>query len=184
MNISEAQLRALIHGHIVGDIGEVQAYKNGSKNLVKGFLRDTVDDLRGIHGIELELENNSYGSGYASYWNVFCYSKSGIKVIGDRTHFAGLGLYLCRHAPVVVLGRAEKIKTKNSQSGDFLRPNELEPLPPKPWVNTIRANLEKRGFILPSQEFFCQPLPFNAKINTIVSDPPYTMFDAFFYWED
>jgi hypothetical protein len=143
-----------------------------------------VDELRDIHGIELELENNSYGSGYASYWDVFCYSKSGVQVKGDRTHFEGLGLYLCCLAPVAVLGGAEKTKTKNSSSGGFLRPDELEPLPQEPWVQTVHAKLEKRGFALPSQKFLRQPLPFAARVATILGDPPYTIFDAFFHWED
>jgi hypothetical protein len=184
MDITEAQLRALIAGQIVGDLGDVEAYKNGSRNLVKGFLRDTVDGLRGIHGIETELENSNYGSGVASYWDVFCYSKSGVQVKGDRTHFEGLGLYLCCLAPVAVLGAAEKTRTKNSGSGGFLRPDELEPLPQEPWVQTIRAKLEKRGFVLPSQKFLRQPLPFAARVPTILASPPYTMFDVFFHWED
>jgi hypothetical protein len=102
MVVSEKQLQALINGHIVGEIGDVAAFKNGSKNLVKSFLH----------------------------------------------------------------------------------PADLEPAPMGRWVDAIRAKLEQRGFILPSQKFFRQPLPLKTRVNTILGDPPYTVFDAFFYWED
>jgi hypothetical protein len=184
MDISEKQLQALIHGHIVGEIGDVAAFKNGSKNLVKGFLRDTVDELRGIQGTRLEVENSSYGSGYASFWDVFCHSSNATRIQNKTTSVSGVTLYLCRLAPVVVLGSAEKTKSKNASSGGFLRPADLEPAPVGWWVDAIRTKLEQRGFILPSQKFFRQPLPFEARVKTILGDPPYTVFDAFFYWED
>lgn len=169
-------------------VGEHEAYKNGSDNKIKGHIKATIHDLEQSRIIALETQD-SYGSGYASYIDVFCYKKdrSSSQVKSGTTYVAGIGIYLCKLAPVAVMGSTAQSQGPNGGTFGFLRSEDLGTLPLGDWIkinNQIRQKLEKHGFEILDPRELKKPLPFTAEIETNFGDPPYTIFDAFFHWMD
>lgn len=184
MEITNEILERVIAGN---PVGEHEAYKNGSDNKIKGHIKATIHDLEQANPIQVESE--SYGSGYASYVEVFCYQKDGRSshVNAGTTYTDGIAVYLCKLAPVAVMGAMQKTKSKHGGGGSFLRPEDLNTLPEGDWfefTNVIRSKLEKNGFEILEARGMKKTMPFEANIPTILGNPPFQVFDAFFHWED
>ena len=159
---------------------ETHPYWGGNQRVIKSFLQDVIRDL--VQSELIDLQVGSDDGAYASFWNVFCYKKN-----STSTYTRGITLYLCELEPVVVMGSTGGKRGKN-QSGLFdLRPENLNIFPQGDWTEVVielKYKLEKHGFILLDPEFVKQPMPFEVKIRTILKQPPYQIFDAFFHSED
>lgn len=154
----------------------------------KSALKNVLHELEQSKQIAVESDD-SYGSGYASYLDVFCFKKDGssTRVSGLSTITEGIALYLCKLAPVAVMGAMTKTKSKNGGSSSFLRPEDSNILPAGNWdtvIFEIKQKLEKQNIELLEPKILKQKMPFVAEIPTIFGDPPYQIFDAFFHWED
>jgi hypothetical protein len=185
VEITNEILERMIAGKPVGDH---EAYKNGSHNKIKGHIKATIHDLEQSRIIALETQD-SYGSGYASYVDVFCCKKdrSSSQVKSGTTYIEGITIYLCKLAPVAVMGAMEKTRSKNSGSSGFLHTEDLNTFPPGDWLEIdieLRKKLERHGIEILEPRELKKPLPFAAEIETNLGDPPYTIFDAFFNWMD
>jgi hypothetical protein len=185
VNITNEILERVIAGKPVGDH---EAYKNGSKNAIKGHIKATIHDLEQSRIVALETRD-SYGSGYASYVDVFCYKKDGSSshVKSGTTYIDGIGIYLCKLAPVAVMGSMGQSQGPNGGTFGFLRAEDLGTFPPGDWtkINTeIRQKLERHGIEILEPRELMRPLEFTANIETNFGDPPFTNFDAFFNWMD
>jgi hypothetical protein len=96
-------------------------------------------------------------------------------------------VYLCKLAPVAVMGAMQKTKSKHGGSGSFLRSEDLNAMPEGDWAafaDEIRNMLEQHGFEILEARELKKPLPLIAEIETNLGDPPYTIFDAIFHWMD
>ena len=185
MEITNEILERVIAGKVVG---EHEAYKNGSDNKIKGHIKTTIHDLEQSKTILLETED-SYGSGYASYIDVFCYKTGGrsSQVKSGTTYIDGIAIYLCKLAPVAVVGAMGKSRSPSGGTFGFLRAEDSNTFPPGDWTEMeaeIRHKLEKHGFEILGPRELKKNLPFIAEIETNLGDPPYTIFDAFFNWMD
>ena len=185
MEISNELLECVIAGK---PVGAHEAYKNGSHNTIKGHIKATIHDLEQSKNIVLETED-SYGSGYASFVDVFCYKSGGRSSIKTATHtlIHGITIYLCKLAPVAVMGAMEKTRHTTGGTSGVLNAEELNTFPPGNWLEVdieIRQKLERHGFEILSPRELKKPLPFTAKIETNFGNSPYTIFDAFFNWMD
>ena len=154
----------------------------------KSAVKNVLCDLEQSKQIVVESDDG-YGSGYASYLDVFCFKKDGSssRVSGLNTTIEGIALYLCKLAPVAVMGAMTKTKTKNGGSSGFLRPEDLNKPPAGDWdavIFEIRHKLEKQNVLMLEPKVLKQEMPFETKIPTILGNPPYQIFDAFFHWED
>jgi hypothetical protein len=186
MNLSEATLRQCIKGEPVGDR---YPYNNGSKQEIENFLKQVIAELKDSQLIQIDADFSHYGSGYASYVDLFCYYKDGSFNIqrGETTWIIGITLYLSRLAPVAVYGSGEKTKRKDGGSYSFLRPEDVGTLPEGEWnevLYEISNKLIKFGFDLLQPEDILPLLIFDTKIFTILNNGAYRVFDALFYWED
>ncbi len=187
MEITNEILEKIIAGKPVGDVAP---YSGGSHNVIKGFLKDTVHDFEQSKLFDLEVESESYGSGYASFWDLFCYKKNGKSstLKDNTTYIDGIAVYLCKLAPVAVMGAMERTRTGNSSSSSsFLHAEDVGTVPPGNWLEIareIRTKLEKRGFVLLERKILQQRIPFKTEIVTIIGDNPPQNFNAFFYWCD
>jgi hypothetical protein len=185
VEITNEILERIVAGKPVGDH---EAYKNGSKNAITGHIKATVHDLEQSKNLVIETED-SYGSGYASYVDVFCYKTGGRSStkLPEKTLIEGIAIYFCKLAPVAVMGAMEKTRSKNSSSSSFLHAEDLNTFPSGNWLEIdieIRNKLEKHGFEILGPRELKKPLPFSAEIETNFGDPPFTIFDAFFNWMD
>jgi hypothetical protein len=103
MNFDDATLKRLYETPPVGDIWP---YESGSLDVVEGYLRDTVAYLTHSALVTVEADFDSYGSGYASFVELFCYKCDGssTKPLVTGKSITGIVYCLSRHAPVVAFG--------------------------------------------------------------------------------
>jgi hypothetical protein len=187
MPLSDADLRSLLAGRPFG-LGTV--YAGGDEAAIEGFLRGVVSGLARSALVAAEADFGHYGSGYASYVDVFCPKRGGRSTTeaNDVQWIDGLVIYLSRLAPVAALGPSQRTRHRTGGSSDYLDASKVGLLPPGDWsaeANEVRAKLaENYGFTLLGQDELNRPLPFNADIATVLGDRPYRVFDAIFYWED
>lgn len=185
--LSEANLRRLVARQSFGDLSP---YSEGDDARIEAYLRRVVAGLSRSKLIGVEAKFDHYGSGYASYVDVFCYKRGGQSTTekGGVLWVDGLTVYLCRLAPFASIGRGERTKHDTGGSSDYLDPSKVGECPPGDWsreVSEVRTKLvEHYGFTLPSQDELRQRLPFETRIPTVLADLPYSVFDALFHWED
>ena len=149
-----------------------------------------VSDIDSSKVIKVEADFTSYGSGYASYVDVFCYKRDGssMKVTEHGQDISGIALYLCKLAPVAVWG--ENSKSKHSKGGcyGFLSPETVESLPEGDWnefMFILKDKLNKHRIEILKKRYVRQALDFDTKIPTLLNtNNAYKVFDALFYWED
>ncbi|MEV5493857.1 hypothetical protein AB0M50_00490 [Nonomuraea fuscirosea] len=164
----------------------------GGAASVEGFLRRVVADLDRMPALRVHhAEFGNYGSGYASYVDVFVTRRDGsaCRSANGWTEVEGLPLALCRLAPVAVLF------TPGSQSSgpDGAGSRGLPQLPlvaddaPPGWAaeyRQIRQVLDRHDLGLLDARLLGLPLERGLQVDTVLGDPPYTVFDAWFHWAD
>jgi hypothetical protein len=186
MDLSKSILRQIIAGH---PVGEAWPYHGGSDGDVETYLEACVEDINTSERIIAGAHFNHYGSGYASFVDVFCYRTDNSSTIeyGTVTEYRGITLYLCRLAPIAVYGKNTRTIGPRVSSASFLSAENVGTVPDHSWdgiIQDIQAKLINRGLSILDQLTARQPLSFDASISTNLSDPPYRVFDALFYWED
>lgn len=185
MIISSAQLREAI---LDKRIGRAEPYSVSSE-AVEAYLHNVVLELQQRASLEISAIFNHYGSGYASYVDVFCEKAQGRSKVqqGNELYSHAIVVYLCRLAPVAIYGAGLKIKRPQSESYRHIRLEGLATTPEGDWATELEdivTVLKKLGFTLLDKESLVQPLAFKAKIRTSFGTLPYTVFDALFHWED
>jgi hypothetical protein len=170
-------------------IGEVEPYKNGSEDLIHRHILDAVQLLGQCENIQIEMVDDHIASGFGSFVNIFCYKKDGSssRVESDRTIIDGINVYLCTLAPVAVMGATSKHHSKNAYSYGRLIPEKLNTLPGQDWIDfatEIRTILKRQKYNILETHEMTKPIPLEASILTILTDPPFQIFDAFFHWMD
>lgn len=170
-------------------VGQRWPYVGGSERDIEKHLKKTVAKLKRIKGVGIEAEFGHYGSGYASYVDIFCYPKDRSSQWEDDgvLRVRGVSVYLSRLAPLAVLGQTERSRLKGGSSFDFLYPEDVESFSDddcSSFVDKVRGIVVEFGFTFMDRETAMTQLPFDADIPTILSEPPYRVFDAVFFWED
>lgn len=172
-------------------VGTFFPYLNGTEKDIENYIKFIIADLN--RSCRIKVEVNTFGSGYASFFDLFCYKKDGSSTMqkGGVEYIDGILVYICRLAPVAVWGY-EQI-TKNASGGGvrgFLCPanHNLEKMPNDEWtefINELKVKLGKHNIYFLDKEYVLELLPFETKIPTILDDGgPYRIFDALFFWED
>lgn len=175
------------------------------------LTRQVVQALRGLEGVEIHAEPTHYGSGGASYRDVFIYKSSDARdlsatvELNSNVEVPGIALYLCELAPIATWSgqhRAFRVSAApvgaphclEISSFGFLLPSPLLQPPAGDWesiIAGIEGILRRNGFAVLGSAELDKPLPFTAEIGTLL--PEYTpgrsadrflIFDAVFYWED
>lgn len=142
-------------------------------------------------GTNTRIEWNHYGSGYASFVDAWFYKPApefaAPELAGPGEAYAGVAVLLSRLSPYFVLMEGEKQWDDRGASSY---------MPCIEWVDNftraaveslaaeIEAVLEERGLRRLRRDDVSSPLPNGTAVPTILSDAPYTVFDAVFHWED
>lgn len=187
-NFTNEDLKRVIETKPVGDF---YPFNLGDYNdqAIDDYLAKIVGELAMIENIKFEADFDSYGSGFASYVDVFCWKGDGssTKEHDKVQSIDGLRLYLCRLTPVAVIGASQVTKHETGGVEEFLNSEKVDNIPPGDWkeqIEGIKNVLKRYRYKVLERTYVSELLPFDAKIPTIVADPPYKLFDAFFYWED
>jgi hypothetical protein len=187
MDWSEPTIRRVYEGNLVG---EEWPYVGGSEADVETFLRDVVIDLGQSDLLTVEADFNHFGSGYASFVEVFCVKKDGSGTrpyMGTGKVVDGLLVYLCRRAPIAAYGADTRAYHAGGGSSGFLGPDTVGITPAGDWEAAVRevcAKLSERGISIADVEMLRHPLTFEYTIDNNLSDAPYQALDVLFYWYD
>jgi hypothetical protein len=206
MEFSNEQLKALISRNFVG---QLYPYNTSEQGKVEKYIQQLFQKMNTSDKIICAGEFMHYGSGYASYVDLFCYKKDGSGDIEERyiekdqitsIKIEGLTVYVSRLAPVAVISRQQRYKSirEFGQKRDeyysgftFIEPNEvmtnLNGFMEEEFEE-LTKKLKEAGYFILDKEYITKPLQFKTKIHTLLSIPDfgdtYKIFDAIFYWTD
>ncbi len=194
MNFKKEFLTDLIKGKLKGDF---YPFNMGNLNDSEKYLKQIIGRISDISTIDVQAVLNHYGSGFSSYVHLFINKKNKEDVItlknGNKTaeEINGLMIYLCRLCPNAVYSQGNwsnfyenDIRTGNSYP--LILPEEIGNMPPFDWKEEmvrISNILNEYGYAFLVKEELNTYLDFEISIRTSV-DPPYKVFDCFFYWDD
>jgi hypothetical protein len=194
---SNQQLRDIIAGKIVGNRFP---YDTDNQQEIEAHIRRLFHRINRIPNLICGAEWNHFGSGYASFVELFCYLKEDVTVVekkhGRRVEKTeGIIIDICRLAPVVIMGEDERYKTIRIDTneevsrayGSLLDGPKRLFLSEKFQTNVekLKQALKEFDYELLEAESINTLLPFLAKIPTIYREPKdYLIMDAIFYWED
>ena len=195
MKFNKDYLTELVQGKTKGDF---PPFSTGNWEKSDGYLEQVMGRLKDIKSIHVEADFKHYGSGFSSYVPLYLSKrdKSDLQISqnGDLRieETNGLILYLCRMAPFSVYAKGTWNKTfKNDkwQSGvsHYIEPKDIGTKPKVDWdseLTVIQNILNQYGISFLTKEELDKKLEFELSIPTILSDPPFRVFDCLFYWED
>lgn len=184
MNIDENNIRTIVSGEVVGDFSP---YLEGSIDTCDEYARKVIKKLEKSPILEVEKELDDYGSGYASYFDVFITKKDKSHYIQreNYTEINGITLFISRLAPIAVFGTGQKTKHETGGSYGYLSAEIVGQLPDGDWVREleeIRNILSIYKFAILTRQEIIKNLLFDVDIPTIFDSEK--VFDALFYWED
>lgn len=171
-------------------LGEHWPYRGGSDLDIEAYLHSVAAYLGDSGLISVEADFNSFGSGYASFVELFCTKKdgtSGRTFLGSGEKFTGICVYVSRLAPVVTYGAGERTRHAHGGSSSFLSYDTLGTTPPGDWAGVLEevsAKLKENGFEMTEPEILNEILPFEAIIETNLGEYPHRVFDLLFHWYD
>ncbi|MFC4632493.1 hypothetical protein ACFO3O_01135 [Dokdonia ponticola] len=195
MEFEKEYLTDLVKGKTKGDF---PPFSSGKWKKSDEYLKQIVGRLKDIKSIQVEADFNHYGSGFSSYVHLYLSKtdKSDTKISQDgelRTgETNGLMMYLCRMAPFSVYGEGTWHKTFNKDKGQsgsshYIEPEDIGTTPESDWgieLNEIQNILNQYGISVLTKVELDKKLEFKISIPTILSEPPFKVFDCLFYWED
>ncbi|MCP3776427.1 hypothetical protein NLX71_24585 [Paenibacillus sp. MZ04-78.2] len=135
MILTNEQLKRIIEGKPVGDYYPYNMKEYDSKP-IDDYLSKVIGSLNQINSLEFESIFDHYGSGFASYVDVFCWKKDGSSSSDLRGVLwrNGIRIYICRLAPIAVLGKGQSSKHATGGSRDFLNVDIIDSLPNGDWA--------------------------------------------------
>ncbi|WP_456279105.1 hypothetical protein [Bacillus sp. AK128] len=203
MQFTNEQLKAIISEE---PIGETFPYNTKDKNEIEKHIKNLFCTLNRSESFKCEAIFDHYGSGYASYVDLFCYRRDGSSKLSEKyiekdsltsIQFEGLVIYISRLAPVAIIGKDERYKyiIDNDKIKDeffgamsmISKPEDVLDEPPHFMVDEfreIKQLLNHKGYTILNKQYLSQNLPFKTKIATLTEPRQYKVFDAIFYWMD
>ncbi|MCU6793507.1 hypothetical protein OB236_15485 [Paenibacillus sp. WQ 127069] len=186
MKFSDEQLQQIIQGEIIGDFFP---YLGGTNKQVVFYLKELVGRMERSRLLKFDADFRSYGSGYASYVDVFCYKKDGSSTENKQgtLWIDGISIYLCKHAPVAIFGPNKKTKGNRNGSYGTLSPYSIGEIPSGMWdeeLKFIKEKIAEYKIEFLTKRVVKEQLLFETEIRTILNNDGYKVFDALFYWED
>ncbi len=195
MQFNQAYLTDLVNAKTRGDF---PPFSSGQWEDVDVYLKQVVGRLKDIKSLVLKADFDDYGSGFSSYVHLYLSKKDKsdvtVTVNGNLTTEAtdGLMIYLCRLAPFAVYAPGNWYTTHqegkwHSGGSHYIEASEVGQLPELDWqeeLTLIKNTLQQFGISFLTEATLNRKLDFKINIPTILSDPPFHIFDCLFYWAD
>ncbi|MFA1549595.1 hypothetical protein [Actinomadura chokoriensis] len=159
---------------------------------VDRFLRRRVEELHRLPLVAVEhAELDHYGSGYASYIDVFATKRDGSTRQTDEdggVRIECLNVLLCRLAPIACLLRPDDLwQTHDTSWSPSPNINRVIAAPDQSWADEfhqVKDLLDQRGISLIGPDLLTRPLPEGLEAKSNLANPARTIFDAWFHWPD
>ncbi len=192
----ETYLRKLVADEVQGDFSP---FNKNSIDKVRRYIKGMLGRLSDERSIIVEADYKSYGSGFASYIPVKISKKDKSDITttprakGTSEEHDGLLLYICLLAPYWYYGKGHWWNNYNSQyvsnsgGGSMLVPEDAHRYNAQLWdkhIGDITTLFDEYRYRLLREKEVSATLPFKVDITTNLGNPPYTVFDCFFHWED
>jgi hypothetical protein len=158
---------------------------------IDAFYRNICSEIAQSTGTSTRIEWNHYGSGYASFVDAWFYKPLPEfyvpELAGDGKAYAGVAVLLSRLSPYFVLMQGEK--QWHDRGGSSYMPcielvDNFSRAVVEALAEEIQALLQEHGLRRLRRDDVSLPLPDGTAVPTILSDEPFTVFDAVFHWED
>ncbi len=169
---------------------DIPPWNSGVETLIEDFLRKLIRDIELSTDTKSFAEFDHYGSGGSSYVDVWFYRKTEeFKRSNNKQHYNGLFILMSRQANYYVVGESERTWTVNESTSSFELPSlkavdHFKHDCVQKLSNNIEPILNSLGLIRLNKEELSKPLDPDLIVPTILSDPPFALFDAIFNWED
>lgn len=186
---TDFEIRTLLSGSAISD---QYPWNTNNAEIIENFYFNICDDIEQKTGCLSKKEFNDYGSGYASFYDLWLYKdEQSFKVPKSHdssNHFYGLVIIFSKLSPYYVLMQGEQCwydKGGSSYLPDLNMDDDLKTWAVNDLAKQIDPILTFHGLIRLSQEQLNSPLIGSWKIPTILNiNEQFTLFDALFYWED
>lgn len=196
MAFSNSFLQQLTQGRVLGDF---PPFSLGNAAKIEHYIHKIVAELQRNRAWLVEADFGHYGSGYASYVPITIgkrdksdtVTSAGKGRVTDNT--TGLLLYVSRLVPYWFYGQGWWSRTweQGHASGGgstFLDVAGQAAIDPARWQHDcyrLEMVLTEFRYQLLTPEELTHPAPADLTfIPTELADPPYSVFDCFFYWAD
>ncbi|WP_283138889.1 hypothetical protein [Rhizohabitans arisaemae] len=159
--------------------------------LVEGYLRRVVADLhRGPELLVHHAEFDNYGSGYASYVDVLLTRRDGTARRvgpGGGIEVQGITLLLCRLAPVACVMTGERTDDSSGGMRSMPTAERAARMPLRGWdrgCEQVTRVLERHGITCADPELLRRRALPDLRVDGVLGDPPYLVYDVWFHWAD
>jgi|GEM_PF-6912823 hypothetical protein len=184
MDLNESNIKSVVNGVPVGDFSP---FSDSEVEACDAYAKKLCKKIEECYSLEVISELDSYGSGYASYFDLFVTKrdKSQYTQKEGYVEIKGISLYISRVAPVAVYGQGQRTRSENGGSYGFLDASAVGAEPSGDWsaeLDQIRNYLNIYKYSLLSRSEVNKTLWFDVFVPTILGSE--TVFDALFYWAD
>ncbi|KQZ26957.1 hypothetical protein [Duganella sp. Root1480D1] len=189
MFISDDEISALLSER---SISQEYPWVTNDFQEIEKFFKFLFAETRRKTQVKSLVEWQNYGSGYASFVDAWFYRESpdfSASFEPDRGEsYTGLVVVLSRLSPYFVLMEGEKSWNAEGGGSSYL-PNlgsvdKFRSQAVLDLASEVQAILEIHGLIRLSHEMLDKPIDPEFDVPTVLSDRPFTLFDALFHWED
>lgn len=187
------ELKAMIRKELISD---QYPYPEDDDDLLEQSLQPLLDDMARAN-IRYRVSSDHFGSGYASYIQIVCWTDQFVKVKvkdGERKEDRrGLFVFISRLAPVAaIVNNAWQVMCFDELGEETSYSGTMPTYPAlsidkkyKPLARDLSRLLMKHHFTLLQKKFVDKLLPFPAEIPTLDRESgTYLVWDAIFYWRD
>lgn len=155
--------------------------------VIDDHLKAVVVSVCAACDLQDRSEFDDYGSGYASFVDVWLYRDHDVFRFDKGNCFWGLVLLFSRLSNCYVIGQGQKIWHEQGGSSylpsfefvDDVRQPALLAI-----VEDVCRVVDSKGFRRLRKEELSETLAEHVDIPTILGDPPFRHFDALFFWAD
>ena len=190
--LSENEIHRLLSQQAI--MGEYP-WMSEDQKMVESHFKRTLAEVTRSTKTESRVEWDHYGSGYASFVDVWLYKATPEfrcrtfkrKMLPGEEGYTGLVILLSRLSPCFVFMEGEKQwhpRGSSSYMPDLDRLDRLETPAVATLAEQVQPILERHALIRVSRAQLETPLAAGIHPPTILTDRGFTQFDALFYWED
>lgn len=184
MNFTDDQITALLHGR---SISQQPPWDTDQEEVIDQHVRSIVERVCRKLQVLDRGEFNHYGSGYASYVDVWFYRDEEAFRFAEGNCYFGIVVLFSRLTPTFVLGEGRKTWRDNSASS-YLPSFDMVDRFTHPAVQELEQPIERAlqaaGLQRLRAEDLATPLPAHFDVPSILGDAPWRTFDALFHWMD
>lgn len=172
-------------------ISSEHPWRTNDETKIDLFYKDICEEIASSTRTSSKIEWNHYGSGYASFIDAWFYRPSpefAVENVARKGEaYAGLVVLLSRLSPHFCLMEGQK--SWHGRGGTSYMPGlELVDSFTRPAIDSLAKQvgvlLEPHGLHRLKRSDLSSALRSDAIVPTILSNEPYTVFDAMFHWED